>query len=269
MTTPSAPLPLVMVTAYDALSARIADEAGVDYVLVGDSAATTVLGYNTTREVSVNEMLVLTRAARRGTRRAKLIGDLPFGSYESSDEHVCNTAREFMDAGCDMIKLEGAGVMCDRIRAMVHIGIPVVGHVGLLPQGATDASQLRARGRSVHEALQIVRDAEDVERAGATLLVVEAVPAVVGAAIATKLEIPVIGIGAGIDVDGQVLVYTDVLGLGDGHVPKFVRAYDQARARWRDALTTYVHEVQTRAFPGAAETYGMDTAELAEFLAAL
>lgn len=261
--------PLVMVTAYDALSARIADSAGVDFVLVGDSAATTVLGYTTTRDVSVAEMLMLTRAARRGTHNAKLIGDLPFGSYEQSNTQVCETAQLFLDAGCDYIKLEGAGPMCERVHAVVQDGIPVVGHVGLLPQGATDASQLRARGRTAHEALQIVQDARDLEQAGATLVVVEAVPAVVGAAVAAAVNIPVIGIGAGSDVDGQVLVYTDVLGLGDGHVPRFVRQYDHARSRWIDAIQAYVHDVHTGAFPSASETYGMDPAELAAFTAAL
>ena len=266
MTRETSALPLVMVTAYDAMTARIADDAGVDYILVGDSAATTVLGYATTREVSVGEMLMLTRAARRGTTRAQLIGDLPFGTYAESDQQACDTAKSFMDAGCDMVKLEGAGVMCDRVRALVTQGIPVVGHVGLLPQDATNASQLRARGRTASEALQIVTDARDLEKAGATLLVVEAVPSVVGAAVANAVTIPVIGIGAGNAVGGQVLVYTDLIGLGSGHVPRFVRQYEHARERWIDAMKMYANDVRTRAFPSERETYGMEGAELAEFV---
>lgn len=259
--------PLVMVTAYDALSASIADEAGVDHILVGDSAATTVLGYANTRDLPVEELLVLTRAARRGVRRAKLIGDLPFGTYERGDEQALATARAFMAAGCDMLKLEGAGVMCDRVRALVAHGFPVVGHVGLLPQGATSISDLKARGRSAAEAADIVHDALALEAAGATLLVVEAVPEVVGTAIAERLRIPVIGIGAGSGVDGQVLVYTDLLGLGGGHVPRFVRQYDQARARWTGAIAGYARDVRAREFPAAAETYGMPEEERAAFLA--
>ena len=261
------PKPLVMVTAYDALSASIADEAGVDYILVGDSAATTVLGYANTRDLPVEELLVLTRAARRGVRRAKLIGDLPFGTYEQGDEQALATARAFMDAGCDMLKLEGAGVMCDRVHALVAHGFSVVGHVGLLPQGATSSADLKARGRSAAEAVDIVRDALALEAAGATLLVVEAVPEAVGTAIAERLRIPVIGIGAGSGVDGQVLVYTDLLGLGKGHVPRFVRQYDQARARWTEAIAGYARDVRARAFPAAAETYGMAEEERAAFLA--
>lgn len=265
---PAAP-PLVMVTAYDALSAQMADECGVDLILVGDSAATTVLGYRNTRDVSLEEMLMLTRAARRGTRTALLVGDLPFGTYESSDGQALETAHRFRDAGCDLLKLEGGGAMCARVRSIVHAGIPVVGHVGLLPQGAESPADLRARGRSAAEAVQIVRDALDLEEAGASLLVVEAVPAPVGAAIASRLHIPVIGIGAGGSVGGQVIVYTDVLGLGVGHVPRFVRRYADGRAVWTKALQGFVRDVRARAFPAAAESYGMDDAERTLFLAAM
>lgn len=257
--------PLVMVTSYDALSARIADNAGVDFVLVGDSAATTVLGYANTRDVTMDEMLMLTRAARRGTTHALLVGDLPFGSYESNDAIALATARAFMDAGCDLIKLEGAGAMCARVRTLVAAGIPVVGHVGLLPQHASDSSQLRTQGKTALAATAIVRDALSLEQAGASLIVVEAVPSPVGAAIAKRVSVPVIGIGAGRDVDGQVLVYTDLLGLGDGHVPRFVRSYDNARERWVAAISAYAREVREGTFPSAAESYRMDAAELAEF----
>jgi 3-methyl-2-oxobutanoate hydroxymethyltransferase len=258
-------VPLVMVTAYDALSARIADDADVDYILVGDSAATVVLGYANTRDVTLEEMLVLTRAARRGTRRAKLVGDLPFGTYEASDAQARSTARAFTDAGCDLVKLEGAGVMCSRVTAIVADGINVVGHVGLLPQAAQTPAELRTKGRQAGEALQIVRDAKALESAGVALLVVEAVPAAVGAAIAARVRVPVIGIGAGSAVGGQVLVYTDLLGLGDGHVPRFVRRYAEGRAVWSGAMARYVEDVRRREFPGAEESYGMSDSELAAF----
>jgi 3-methyl-2-oxobutanoate hydroxymethyltransferase len=258
-----------MVTAYDALSAGIADEAGVDLILVGDSAATTILGYPNTRDVSIEEMLMLTAAARRGTRTALLVGDLPFGTYEASDAQAVDTARAFMRVGCDLVKLEGGGVMCDRVRALVADGIPVVGHVGLLPQSAESPADLKARGRSSEEAQRIVRDALDLEAAGASLIVVEAVPALVGSAIASRVQIPVIGIGAGSAVDGQVLVYTDLLGLGRGHMPRFVRTYADGRAVWAQALVAYARDVRTRAFPAAVESYGMTDSEFALFRAAM
>ncbi len=261
--------PLVMLTAYDAQSAQIADECGVDFILVGDSAATTILGYQNTRDVTLEEMLMLTRAARRGTRNALLVGDLPFGTYESSDAQALDTAQRFRDAGCDLLKLEGGGPMISRVRCLVEAGIPVVGHVGLLPQGAQSPADLKARGRTAAEAVQIVQAAQELEGAGASLLVVEAVPAPVGAAIARRVQIPVIGIGAGSDVDGQVLVYTDVLGLGRGHVPRFVRSYADGRAVWVQAVLGYVRDVRQRAFPSAVESYGMNDEERALFRAAM
>jgi len=261
--------PLVMVTAYDALSARIADDAGVDLILVGDSAATTILGYRNTRDVSVDEMLMLTRAARRGTRTALLVGDLPYGTYEAGDDLARSTAARFMDAGCDLVKLEGGGMMCDRVRALVADGVPVVGHVGLLPQSAESPADLKARGRSADDAVRIVHDALELEAAGAVLLVVEAVPSAVGAVIADRVRIPVIGIGAGVNVDGQVLVYTDLLGLGQGHMPRFVRTYADGRAVWAQALVAYARDVRSRTFPAAVESYGMSDGEYAQFRAAM
>ncbi len=265
----AADAPLVMVTAYDALSARIADDAGVDLILVGDSAATTILGYQNTRDVELSEMLMLTRAARRGTRSALLVGDLPFGTYEDSDAQAVETAQAFMAVGCDFVKLEGAGVMCDRVRAIVAAGMPVVGHVGLLPQSAETPADLRTRGRSADEAMRILHDARALEAAGVSLLVVEAVPAPVGAAIASHINVPVIGIGAGRNVGGQVLVYTDLLGLGSGHLPRFVRTYANARAVWAQALLAYARDVRSGAFPASVETYGMSDAEFASFRDAL
>jgi 3-methyl-2-oxobutanoate hydroxymethyltransferase len=261
--------PIVMVTAYDYPSARAADAAGVDMVLVGDSAATTVLGYASTREITVDELLVLTRAARRGVRDAILVGDLPFMSYEASDELAVGTARRFVDAGCDLVKVEGAREITSRVRAIVASGIEVVGHVGLLPQGAASAGELKVRGRSADEAIAIAHEAIALESAGASALVIEAVPSAVGSAVAQLVRIPVIGIGAGAGVDGQVLVFHDLLGLGDGHTAKFVRQYAALRDTTVHAISDYAADVRARRFPGDAETYGMPPAELTVFQSAV
>jgi 3-methyl-2-oxobutanoate hydroxymethyltransferase len=261
--------PLVMLTAYDYPSALAADAGGVDMVLVGDSAATNVLGYGSTREIRVDELLMLTRAARRGVQAALLVGDLPFGSYEASDDLAVATARRFADAGCDLVKVEGAGEIVARVRAIVAGGIGVVGHVGLLPQGAASADELKVRGRSADEAIAIMRDAVALEAAGASALVIEAVPSAVADAVAHRVRIPVIGIGAGAGVDGQVLVFHDLLGLGTGHVPKFVRPYAALRETTVRAISAYAADVRARRFPGEGEEYAMPEAELALFRAAV
>lgn len=257
--------PLVMLTAYDYVSARMADEAGVDMVLVGDSAATTVLGYAFTHEIERDELLMLTRAARRGVRHALLVGDLPHGTYESGDAQAVETARAFMDAGCDLVKLEGAGPMLSRVLAIVAAGIPVVGHIGLLPQSARTQTDLRARGRTAADALQLVRDGAALEHAGCSAIVIEAVPAVVAESVAARIAIPVIGIGAGASVGGQVLVFHDMLGLTEGHLPKFVRTYANLRAETLNAIRHYASDVRNRDFPSAAEEYGMPATERTEF----
>ena len=259
--------PLVMLTAYDYPSAQAADAGGVDMVLVGDSAATNVLGYRSTREVSVEELLMLTRAARRGVNAALLVGDLPFATYEASDELAVATARRFADAGCDLVKVEGAAEIASRVRAIVSNGIAVVGHVGLLPQGARSADELKVRGRSAEEAAGIVNDARALEAAGASALVIEAVPSPVAEAVARRVRIPVIGIGAGAAVDGQVLVYHDLLGIGTGHVPKFVRPYASLHEASVRAIAAYAADVRARKFPADAESYTMPDAELAAFKA--
>jgi 3-methyl-2-oxobutanoate hydroxymethyltransferase len=256
--------PIVMLTAYDYPSGRVVEEAGVDVVLVGDSAAMTVLGYETTRAITVDELLVLTRAVRRAVTGIPLVGDLPFGSYEDSDERAVATARRFVDeAGCDAVKLEGAGSMSSRVRAIVAAGIPVIGHVGLLPQSVTSADGYRARGRDVEQALAIIGDAEELASAGCAALVVEAVPAEIGALIASRVSLPVIGIGAGGATGGQVLVYHDLLGLGEGRVPRFVRRYAAGRATLVDAVRRWAGDVRSGNFPSAEEGYGMPAEELA------
>src|SRR5690349_14838590 len=213
--------PIVMVTAYDYPSAQVAQEAGVDIALVGDSGAMTVLGYPSTVPVSTEEMLMLASAVRRGLSTPLLIGDLPFGSYEASDEQAIATAQRFIkEAGCDAVKLERGGTSVQRARAIVESGIPVMGHVGLTPQTATALGGYRAQGRTAERALSVARDAVALEEAGCFSIVFEAIPAAVVDLLVPRLEIPVIGIGAGAGADGQVLVFHDLLGIYDGHVPR-------------------------------------------------
>lgn len=256
---------IVMLTAYDFPSGRVAEEAGVDVVLVGDSAAMTVLGYSTTRDISVEELLVLTRAVRRAVTSIPLVGDLPFGSYEHSDASAVATARRFVDeAGCDAVKLEGADGMLSRVEAIIAAGIPVIGHVGLLPQSVTSPDGYRAQGRDAEQALEIIAGAEQLEVAGCAALVVEAVPSEIGALIAERVHIPVIGIGAGAATNGQVLVYHDLLGLGEGRTARFVRRYAAGRDLMVDAVRRWADDVRAHRFPSAEEGYAMPAEELEE-----
>jgi len=258
--------PIVMLTAYDAPGAAAAAEGGVDVLLVGDSAATVVLGYTSTREIALDELLVLTRAVRRGAPALPIVGDLPWGSYEESDAVAVRTAQRFVtEAGCDAVKLEGAGEMVPRVRAIVEAGIPVVGHVGLLPQSARTEADFKARGRDAEEAVRIVRDGEALAAAGITLLVAEAMPPRVGAELAARIEVPVIGIGAGPAVDGQVLVFHDLLGLTAGHVPRFVRRYAELRAEAAGAIRRWSDDVRAHRFPAHEQEYGMAREEEERF----
>jgi 3-methyl-2-oxobutanoate hydroxymethyltransferase len=257
---------IVMVTAYDAPSGRIADDAGVDLILVGDSAAMVMLGYDSTVPATVDEMLVLTRAVNRGARRPLVIADLPFGSYHVSDEQALETAVRFLkEAGADAVKLEGAGPMLSRVRALTDAGIPVVGHIGLTPQTATMLGGFKAQGRSAAKAVRLYEDALALEAAGCFLLVLEAVPAPVAARITEALEIPTIGIGAGATCDGQVLVWHDLLGLYEGTPPRFVKQYADLAPAIRDAVARYAADVRDGSFPEQKHTYAMAEEELALF----
>jgi len=259
-----------MVTAYDYPSAQVAETAGVDMVLVGDSGAMTVLGYPSTVPVSTDEMLMLAAAARRGLQTPLLVGDLPFGSYEASDEQAIATAQRFVkEAGCDAVKLERGGTSVQRARAIVDAGIPVVGHVGLTPQTATALGGYRAQGRTAERALNVARDAIALERAGCFALVIEAIPAAVTQSLMARLEIPVIGIGAGPATDGQVLVFHDLLGIYDGHAPRFAKRFGELRELMIAGVATYASEVRTGAFPGPEHTYSIDEDELHTFEAGL
>ena len=212
--------PIVMITAYDAPSGRLADEAGADLVLVGDSAAMTVLGHESTVPATMEEMLVLTRAVTRGARRPLVIADMPFGSFQVSDGAAVENAIRFVkDAGADAVKLEGAGPMLSRVRTIIGAGIPVMGHVGLTPQTATMLGGFKAQGRTADKAARLLADALALEEAGCFAVVLEAVPAPVADEVTRRLRIPTIGIGAGAGTDGQVLVWHDLLGLYDGQSP--------------------------------------------------
>ena len=262
--------PIVMVTAYDYPSAQVAEAAGVDVVLVGDSGAMTVLGYPSTVPVSIDEMLMLSCAVRRGLQTPLLVGDLPFGSYESSDELAIATAQRFIkEAGCDAVKLERGGTSVQRARAIVESGIPVMGHVGLTPQTATALGGYRAQGRTAERALGVARDALALEQAGCFSLVFEAIPAAVAAALMPRLHVPVIGIGAGSATDGQVLVFHDLLGIYDGHAPRFAKRYGEMREQMIAGVAAYAAEVRSGSFPGPEHIYSIDDDELRTFEAGL
>ncbi len=258
--------PIVMVTAYDAPSGRLADQAGADLVLVGDSAAMTVLGHESTVTATMEEMLVLTRAVARGSRRPLVIADMPFGSFQVSDEEAARNAIRFVkEAGADAVKLEGAGPMLSRVRAIVGAGIPVMGHLGLTPQSATMLGGFKAQGRTAEKALALLGDARALEAAGCFSLVLEAVPSPVAARVTRALSIPTIGIGAGPDCDGQVLVWHDLLGLYDGRAARFVKRYAEVGDTIRTALEAFALDVRERRFPEERHTYAMPADELAVF----
>ena len=258
--------PLVMVTAYDHASGRIVERAGADLVLVGDSAAMVVLGHSSTVPVTLDEMLMLTAAVTRACRRALVIADLPFMSYQVSDEDALRAAGRFLkEARADAVKLEGAGPAIPRIRAIAGAGVPVVAHLGLTPQTATSQGGYRAQARTADSALQLLHDAHAVEAAGAFALVLEAVPAPVARRITRALSIPTIGIGAGPDCDGQVLVFHDLLGLGEGKVPRFVEQYADLGDQAVSAISRFADDVRTRSFPQERHTYAIADDELERF----
>jgi 3-methyl-2-oxobutanoate hydroxymethyltransferase len=255
--------PIVMITAYDHPSALVVEEVGVDLVLVGDSAANTVLGYDSTVPVTVDELLMLTRAVRRGLKTPMMIGDLPFGSYEASDEQAVLTAQRFVkEAGCDAVKLEGGGTSVQRARAIVNAGIPVMGHVGLTPQTATSLGGYRAQGRTAARASQVMQDAMDLQAAGCFAVVFEAIPFEVTDMVMKHMDIVVIGIGAGPSTDGQVLVLHDLLGVHTGHVAKFVRQFADVRSEMVKGVTAYAEAVRSREFPAPEHGYSIPPEEL-------
>jgi 3-methyl-2-oxobutanoate hydroxymethyltransferase len=258
--------PIVMVTAYDAPSARLADRAGVDIVLVGDSAGTTVLGGSSTVPVSMTDMLVFTRAASQAVTRALVIADMPFGSYQVSERVALENAIRFLkEGGADGVKLEGAGRTLTRISGIVDAGIPVMGHIGLTPQSATLAGGYRAQGRTAAAAGRLLDEALALERSGCFAMVLEAIPAVVAGRITAAATIPTIGIGAGPACSGQVLVWHDLLGLTEGPGPRFVKRYADLGTVIEAAIRTYADEVRHGIFPDESHTYAMPDAEREQF----
>lgn len=257
---------IVMVTAYDYPSATVAEAAGVDLVLVGDSAANVVLGYPGTEMVSMDEMIVLGKAVRRGLKTPLMIGDMPMGSYESSNELAIQSAQRLVkETGCQVVKLEAGGVAVERARAIVRSGIPVMGHIGLTPQTATALGGYKAQGKTARDAIQLLEDALALQAVGCFSIVFEAVPAEVTEAIVAKLDIPSIGIGAGPATSGQVLVFHDLLGITTGHMAKFVKRYAEIHESMVAAVGAYDEEVRAGKFPGPEHSYAIDEAELARF----
>jgi len=257
---------LAMVTAYDFPSGRIADEAGVELVLVGDSAAMVVLGNESTVPVTMEELLMLTRAVTRGATRPLVVADMPFGSFQVSDEvAVANAVRFVKEAGADAVKLEGAGPTLSRVQAIVGAGVPVMGHVGLTPQSATMLGGFKAQGRTAEKAERLYEDALALEAAGCFAVVLEAVPAAVAGRVTGALSVPTIGIGAGVACDGQVLVWHDLLGLYAGKAPRFVKRYADLAGEAKRALEAYVDDVREGRFPEEQHTYAIPDEELEAF----
>lgn len=258
--------PIVMVTAYDYPSATVAEAAGVDLVLVGDSAANVVLGYDRTELVSMEEMIMLGKAVRRGLKTPLMIADMPMGSYEASDELAVTSAQRLIkETGAQTVKLEAGGVSARRAKAIVAAGIPVMGHLGLTPQTATALGGYKAQGKSAKAAIQMYEDAFALQEAGCFAVVFEAVPAAIATTIAERLDIVTIGIGAGSGTSGQVLVFHDLTGITTGHMAKFVKQYADVHADMTAAVGRYGEEVRGGSFPGPEHAYAIDDEELAEF----
>jgi 3-methyl-2-oxobutanoate hydroxymethyltransferase len=260
---------IVMVTAYDHPSARLASEAGMDLILVGDSAGNNVLGYDTTVPVSMDEAVMLTAAVARAKPRALIVGDMPFGSFQASDADAVANAVRLVKAGADGVKLEGAGPMASRARAIVGAGIPVMGHLGLTPQSATKLGGMKAQGRTASSASRLLADSRELEAAGCFALVLESVPARIGARVTHALGIPTIGIGAGADCDGQVLVWHDLLGVNEGAAPRFVKRYADLAGEIRRGLRAFAADVRSGAYPAEEHLYKISREELDAFEAAL
>lgn len=254
---------ITFLTAYDYPTARLQDQAGVEMILVGDSAAMCVLGHETTLAITMDEMVTLSRAVTRGVRSAFVVGDLPYMSYQPSDrDAVVNAGRLLSEGHVDAVKLEGGARMADRVTAITDAGIPVMGHIGLTPQSHTQIGGFRAQGRSADSAIRLVRDAEALERAGAFSLLVEAVPAEVAEIIARRTTIPVLSIGAGPACDGQLLIVHDMLGLFEAFTPRFVRRYANLSEVMAGAFASYRDDVRSGRFPGPEHQYPITADEL-------
>jgi 3-methyl-2-oxobutanoate hydroxymethyltransferase len=247
---------ITMLTAYDYTTAKLLDEAGIDTILVGDSLGMTMLGYDTTLEVTMDDMIHHTKAVTRGTKRALVVGDMPFLSYHISiEETIRNAGRFIKEAGAHAVKLEGGKEMVDKIKALVAAKIPVVGHLGLTPQSVNMMGGFKVQGKSEEAARAILEDALLLEEAGCFAIVLECVPAKLATLISEKLTIPTIGIGAGNGCDGQVLVIQDVFGMYDGLQPKFVKRYKETGQDMTEGVEAYIKEVRSGEFPSEEHTF--------------
>jgi 3-methyl-2-oxobutanoate hydroxymethyltransferase len=253
---------ITMMTAYDYPTASLVDQAGIDTILVGDSLGMVMLGYESTVPVTMEDMIHHCKAVCRGAKSSFIIGDMPFMSYQVSIEKAIENAGRFIkEAGCDSVKLEGGSEMAPVTRAIVDAGIPVCAHIGLTPQTATKLSGFKVQGKDAESARELIQSAKDLEKAGAFLIVMECIPDLVAARITEELNIPTIGIGAGKDCDGQVLVYHDLVGLFERFTPKFVKQYVNLAPKIREALIQFKEEVESGAFPGPEHGFAMKAEE--------
>jgi len=249
-----------MLTAYDYVTAKMIDEAGVPSILVGDSLGMVMLGYESTIPVTMEEMIHHTKAVVKGARRALIVGDMPFMTYHiSMSDALRNAARFIQEGGAQAVKLEGGEDVADTVRRLVGCGIPVMGHIGLTPQSVHQLGGFKVRGKGLEEARKLLNDAHILEEAGAFAVVLECIPAPLSKLITQKLAIPTIGIGAGPDCDGQVQVISDLLGLYTDFVPKHAKQYARLAGEIKSAVSTYVSEVKSRGFPTMEQSYTMDT----------
>jgi 3-methyl-2-oxobutanoate hydroxymethyltransferase len=251
-----------VITAYEYSTAKICDSAGIDILLVGDSAAMVVLGYSSTVPVGMQEMMIFCGAVARGTKRAIVVGDMPFGSYQVGPGMAVENAIQMIKAGCDAVKLEGSSEIVDTIRAIIDVGIPVMGHIGLRPQTSALWEGYKLQGRTKEGANKLIEDAIKLEKAGVFSIVLEMVTSEVGDAITRRVSVPTIGIGSGPNCDGQVLVLHDMLGIYQDIRPKFVKRYAELNKKIFDAVSSYNHEVKTGMFPEESNTFHMDAKEL-------
>ena len=251
-----------VLTAYEYSTAGICDSAGIDILLVGDSAGMVVLGYTSTVPVGMQEMMIFCGAVARGTKRAMVVGDMPFGSYQVGPSVAVENAVQLIKAGCDAVKLEGSSEIVDTIRAIVDAGIPVMGHIGLKPQTSSLWEGYKLQGRTKEGAIKLIEDANVLEKAGVFSIVLEMVASEVGDAITKSVSIPTIGIGSGPDCDGQVLVLHDMLGIYQDLRPRFVKRYAELSKEIFDAVSSYNHDIKTGTFPEESNTFHMDTKEL-------
>ncbi len=249
---------ITMMTAYDYPTAHLVDQAGIDTILVGDSLGMVMLGYDSTVPVTMDEMIHHCKAVRRGVKSSFIVGDMPFMSYQINVEQAVENAGRFMkEAGCDSVKLEGGSEMASVLRAIVTAGVPVCGHIGLTPQTATMLSGFKVQAKDAESARQLLKSAKDLEEAGAFMMVMECIPDLVAEKITNELKIPTIGIGAGKNCDGQVLVYHDLVGLFERFTPKFVKQYVNLAPKVKEALVQYKNEVEAGSFPGPEHTFSM------------